>query len=262
MGRIRGVRAGAALLIIGLFSICAEASPIIGLVTTDGSAIVNLHNFLFASTTGVAGVFAVSVPTTQSFSGLAGDNGTITNLNDAVETIGGPGPVSFNDPNWMVFSGPPTNANISFDLQYVAQGDFTSTACTALTPTPGQTCSLPGSPFDLTNNGTPGGSVTGVTISINLSGTAFNTLTGETSHFTGIINNSGQIIDLSTGGQLNTLQQIVAAVEGGDNLQSAYVGAFSATPIGGGGVPEPSTLVLGSLGALLFMVGSFRRKRA
>jgi hypothetical protein len=251
-------RGCAALLMVGLFSICAEASPIVGLVTTDGSATVNLHNFLFASTTGAPGVFTDSVPTTGSFTGLAGDNGAITNLNDAVETIGGlSGTVQFNDPNWMVFSGPP-NANISFDLQQVSQGDFTSTNCGAFPPVAGQTCSLPGSPFDLTNDGTPGGTVTGVTISIAVSGTAINTSTGETSAFTGIINNSGQLIDLNTGGQLNTLQQVVSAVEAGDNINSAYVGAFSAVSTG---VPEPSTIVLGSLGALFLAVGSIRRRK-
>jgi hypothetical protein len=262
MGRIPWVRASATLITIGLCSICAEATPITGLVTTNGSATVNLTQILFASTIGTPGIFSVGVPDTNSFAGLAGDSGTITNLSDTL-TNTGPQPlgVAFSDPNWMVFSGPPTNANISFNLQFINPGDFTITACTALVPLAGQTCSLPNSPFDLTNNGpVPGGTVvTGVGILFSLSGIATNTLTGETSNFTGSLATSGQVLDSTSGAILTTLQQVVASIEAGHNVSASYVGGFSAfTP---GGVPEPSTIVLGSLGALFLMVGSLRRKR-
>jgi hypothetical protein len=238
-------------MMLTLFALCAYPAPIIGLLTTDGTATVNLDNIMFASTTGVAGVFADSLPLTNSFFGLAGDDGTITNLNNGItmQPIG----VSFSDPNWMVLSGPP-NANISFDLTFVTLGDFTTTDC-SLAPLAGQTCSLPGSPFDLTNDGSPGGTVTGVTISLALSGIVTNTLTGETSNFTGILNNSGQVIDATTGLELNTLQQIASAIEAGDNVTAGYTGAFSAVA-----TPEPSTLMLTSLGVLLLAAATFKRK--
>ncbi len=255
-------RSSVALMTLGLLSVCAEATPITGLVTTDGSAVVNLTQILFSSTTGTAGVFAVGIPTTGSFAGLAGDDGTITNLtNNSTNTGPNPVGVAFNDPNWMVFSGPPTNAHISFDLQFIDPGDFTSTACTALTPLAGQTCSLAGSPFDLTNEGpVPGGTtITGVGITFSVSGTATNTLTGETSHFTSGFGNSGQILDSNSGAVLSTLQQVVSSIEAGHSVTAGYTDGSSAVATA---TPEPSTLVFASLGGLFLLLGNIRRKRA
>jgi hypothetical protein len=256
------VRSSVVAATLGLFSICAEATPITGLVTTDGSAVVNLTQILFSSTTGVSGVFAVGIPDTGSFSGLAGDDGTITNLtNNSTNTGPNPVGVAFNDPNWMVFSGPPTNADISFDLQFINPGDFTSTACTALVPLAGQTCTLPGSPFDLTNEGpvVGGSTITAVGITFSVSGTAVNTLTGETSHFTSGFGNSGQVLDATSGAVLTTLQQVVSSIEAGHSVTSGYQDGTSAVA---SGVPEPSTVVFASLGGLFLLLGSLRRKSA
>jgi len=46
----------------------------------------------------------------------------------------------------------------------------------------------------------------------------------------------------------------------GKSITSSQSGTFHATPLAG--VPEPSTIALSSLGVLLLMVGSLRRKRA
>jgi len=91
-----------------------------------------------------------------------------------------------------------------------------------------------------------------------VSGIATNTLTGETSNFTGGLGTNGQVTDATAGATLSTMQQLVAAIEAGHNVSALYVGGFSAIP---SGVPEPSTIVLGSLGVLFLMVGSLRRKR-
>jgi len=249
------VRASVTLMTIGLFSVCANATPITGLINTNGSATVNLTDILFASSSGTAGVFMDDIPATVSFAGLAGDAGAITNLNTVLEPTG----TTFDDPNWMVFSGPP-NANISFDLTFIDAGNDPLGPCTALIPLAGQTCSLPGSPFDLTNEGpVDGGSViTAVGVSFAVSGIAVNTLTNETSDFTGGLGLSGQLLDSTSGATLTTLQQVVASIEAGHNVTGGYTGSFSAFP---SGVPEPSTIVLGSLGALLFIAGSLRRKK-
>jgi PEP-CTERM motif len=262
MGRISGARGSATLITVYLLCICAQASPITGLVSTNGSVTVNLTQLLFASATGTPGIFNVAIPDTGSFSGLAGNSGIITSLSNTLINSG-PEPigVAFSDPNWMVFSGPPTNANISFGLQFINPGVFPVNDCSASIPLASQTCSLPNSPFNLTNNGpVPGGTtVTGVGILFSATGVATNTLTGETSNFTGALSTSGQVLDSTSGAILTTLQQVVASIEAGHNINANYSGGFSAfVP---GGVPEPSTIVLASLGALSLMIGGFRRKR-
>jgi hypothetical protein len=240
--------------IAALFALSpAYGSIISGQVNTVGASSVSLTMIDFFSTVFTAHHFNVSVPVSGSFTGLAGSDGTINDLTNNL-TNTGPQPVGtpFSDPGWMVFLGsvtpPIPNPNIRFDLTFIHAGDFTSTLCNSATPHPGDTCTpFAFSPFDLSNLGTPGGPVTGVAISFSVNGTAVNTLTNETSPFTGAF--STQIPNTS-------LQQVVATVSGGGIVTASYSANFVA------GVPEPSSIFLGSLGIVMLLAGvGFRKFR-
>jgi len=238
--------------IVGLFAFSsAYGSMITGTVNTVGASAVSLTMINFFSTVFSANHFNVSVPVSGSFTALAGTDGTIQNLTNNL-TNTGPQPVgtTFSDPGWMVFlGGGPSlvpDPHIRFDLTFIHAGDFSSALCNSPTPKPGDTCTpFAFSPFDLSNSGTPGGPVTGTAISFSVAGTAVNTLTNETSPFGGTFSTQIQGTDLQT---------VVRNVSNGGTVIASYSANF------GVGIPEPSSIFLGSLGIVMLLAGAGFRK--
>ena len=216
----------------------AYATPISGTVNSTGVAQVNLTSINFLSGTFVPNLFLVSVPVTNSFVGLAGTNGAITNLTNNL-TNTGPQPVGvpFLDPNWMVFSS--ASPVIDFDLTLILPGIDTSAGCGSSAV--GATCTpFFFSPFNLQNT------VTGTSVAFSVAGIARNSLTGEMTPFTG--NFTTQI----TG---QNIPQILATINAGGTITNSYSANFVATA-----VPEPGTILL--FGAGLIGLGLLQRRRA
>ena len=216
----------------------AYATPISGTVNSTGVATVNLTSINFLSGTFVPNLFLVSVPVSNSFTGLAGTTGTISNLTNNI-TNTGPQPVgvSFADPNWMVFSS--ASPLIAFDLTFIAPGIDGSAGCSSSAV--GATCTpFSFSPFNLQNT------ASGTSVAFSVAGNARNVSTGELNPFTG--NFTTQI----TG---QTIPQILAAINAGQSITNSYSANFIVTA-----VPEPGTILL--FGAGLIGLGLLQRRRA
>jgi len=236
------IRASLKAAVLGVLSVAglstAYATPISGVVNTTGVASVNLTSINFLSGTFVPNLFLVSVPVSNSFTGLAGTTGTIANLTNNL-TNTGPQPVgvSFTDPNWMVFSS--ASPLIAFDLTFIAPGIDGTGGCGSSAV--GAVCTpFSFSPFNLQNTST------GTSVAFSVAGNARNSLTGELSPFTG--NFTTQI----TG---QTIPQILATINTGGTVTNSYSANFIVTA-----VPEPGTILL--LGAGLIGLGLLQRRRA
>jgi len=228
--------------VLGVLSFVAlstvYATPIVGTVNTTGVAAVNLTSINFLSGTFVPNLFAVSVPVSGSFTGLAGTTGTINNLTNNI-TNTGPQPVgvSFSDPAWMVFTS--ASPVIDFDLSFIFPGIDGTAGCGSSAI--GATCTpFSFSPFNLQNTST------GTSVAFSVAGNARNSLTGELSPFTG--NFTTQI----TG---QTIPKILATINTGGTVTNSYSANFIVTA-----VPEPGTILL--LGAGLIGLGLLQRRRA
>lgn len=191
--------------------------------------------------TGV-GTFGVD-PFTQSgsFTTVAGTAGTIKDLNLAVQPVG----VPFTLTDWMVFAA---NPNITFTLQLIPAGVFTSAGCSGPAMA-GQNCTpvVPGgSPFNLTNT-----SATSSVVSFKTDGTVTNRATSEVSNFDGTF---------STQFTNQNLQQLLATVGGGGSVQATYSANFILTS-GTTGVPEPATITLSIAGVIFILAGTLRKRR-
>ena len=216
----------------------AYATPISGVVNTTGVASVNLTSINFLSGTFVPNLFLVSVPVSNSFTGLAGTTGTIANLTNNL-TNTGPQPVgaSFTDANWMVFSS--ASPLIAFDLTFIAPGIDGTGGCSSSAI--GATCTpFSFSPFNLQNT------TNGTSVAFSVSGNARNVSTGELTPFTG--NFTTQITS-------QNIPQILATINSGGSIVNSYSANFIAST-----VPEPGTISL--FGAGLIGLGLLQRRRA
>jgi hypothetical protein len=214
------------------------AVPITGILNTTGSVAVTTDMIDFLPTGGGTGDFGVD-PFTQtgSFIPLAGTTGTIKDLSLVDQPVGTP----FTLTDWMVFTASP---NISFTLQSIPVGVFGLADCVAA-PAAGQSCTPPGSPFNLSNT-----SATSSVVSFTTGGLVLNTLTGEVSTFDGTF---------STQFTNQNLQQLLATINGGGAVQATYSANFIVSPTEV--VPEPATITLTLAGGLLVLAGTLRKRK-
>jgi hypothetical protein len=246
---------------LSVFSGSAQATLIIsGIVNTAGLVNVSggpgspggpnngvIMYFSTLATGGVAGFFDLTGGNTGTFAPITQTPGvpagTITNLTNVAEPVG---PAGFAPVNFMNFTG--TNLpTIQFFIDHIPFGSGSPLMCGG-TPTPGQVCTPPGSPFTLTNLGNPGGPVTGVSIAFSVLGFA-----QDSSSPPGPSNRSDLLGAFST--QLpSSLQATIATIASGGTISTSYSANFNTV------VPEPATVSL-CFGSLLVLAAGFAKKR-
>jgi len=223
----------------------AAAAPISGTLS-----ISDFSNGVEITSTDIIwlGLFQVGVPVSGDFSGLVGTTGTELNLNSTLQPVGSTFPnVAPNTTlpgEGVVLAGFLTLTaapNISFDLNYIAPGSFSSVDC-SLAAAAGQTCTLPGTPFNFVNQTATTSSVT-----FALSGFVRNVSTGELSTFTGVY----------TTQFTESFQDVIAQLESTGFIINTYSGTFTATVTP---IPEPATLL--TFGAGSVFLAARKRRRA
>lgn len=131
---------------------------------------------------------------------------------------------------------------LHFNATSVDPGIFGSAQC-ALAPAVGQTCTLPGSPFNLTNVSQ------GSTLSFELNGNFVDLSDGsaDATPYHGIA--TAQFVGKS-------YQQVLASIDGGQGVITSYSASFAPSV-----VPEASSVVMLSAGLLAFGALGWRRSR-
>jgi hypothetical protein len=123
----------------------AQATVITGQLSITGSAIVDEDTIDWTPPATGTGTFNIDpfVGNTGYFASLAGTSGSILDLELAVAPVG----VPINIPNFMTFAADPS---LTFTLTMIPFGPFSPAQCFAA-PAAGQTRTVPGSPFGLSN---------------------------------------------------------------------------------------------------------------
>jgi hypothetical protein len=208
-----------------------------GVLNIAGSVSISFGNIDFYPLGGGSGSFSIFAPETGIFGPLMGSTGSIMDLNNTTEPVGS----TVNVPDFMTFAGAP---NLELTLTELPAGTFSSATCGG-TAASGQTCTPPGTPYDLTNQ-----TATSSTASFTVDGYLTDTNNpGVQTAFTGIF--TTQFEDMS-------FQQVVAAIEGGQTVDASYSATFTAVSTA---TPEPaSMLTMLSGGLLLIGVGAFGKK--
>jgi hypothetical protein len=131
---------------------------------------------------------------------------------------------------------------LHFNATSVDSGIFGSAQC-ALTPAVGQTCTLPGSPFNLINTRE------GSTLSFELNGNFVDLSDGKAdpAPYHGLA--TAQFVGKS-------YQQVLASIDGGQGAITSYSASFAASV-----VPEASSVVILSAGLLAVGALGWRRSR-
>lgn len=206
----------------------AFAAPI-GILNFMGDVSVGMTTIAFTSGMG-ANTFEISSTQEGAFVGLEGDTGNIMDLDSSVQPVG----VPFTFANFMTF---PTAPGLSFQLEFIEPGVFSSATCGG-PAVAGQTCTpFPSSPFNLTNV-TP----TSSTVSFVVRGTAFDSTGGAP--FIGVF--TSQFSD-------QNFQGLLADLETAGSVDASYSANFTT-------VPEPGTLSM-VLGALTMVAFTLARRR-
>ena len=224
-----------ALGFLGMLSmpLAANAALVTGTLNFTGTAQISLGTIGF-----LENIYFINPPAGaqvggfQAFEGTQGDIQNITNPPDAT------GPL--NVPLFMTFNVAP---NLSITLTFLFPGIDGSAGCSATPPAAGQQCTpnLPAmAPYNLQNT-----SATSSTASFNILGTEVDTTTGNTIAVTG---------EFSTVFTSMNFQQVLATVEGGGTVTTAFAGQLAT-------VPEPSTLVELMLGLGVIGISVASRKR-
>jgi hypothetical protein len=168
---------------------------------------------------------------TGTFAGIAGTAGTLLDLEDDFAPSGTP----FSLANFLQLSALP---GVVFTATTLPLGSGTPAGCTS---NPGDVCTIPGSPFTITN-------LTSTSSSVAL--TIFGTVddgSGTPGNFIGAF--STQFDDLSAAG-------ILAAIAANGWVESSHSADFTITPI-----PEPSSAVMFGAGVLLLLTSYGLRRR-
>ncbi len=209
-----------------------------GVLNIAGSVAISFGSIDFYPIGGGSGTFSIFAPETGIFGPLMGTTGTAMDLNNTMEPVG----TTVNVPDFMTFAGAP---NLEMTLTELPAGTFSSSTCGG-TAAAGQTCTPPGTPYDLTNQ-TASSSTASFTVDGYLTDT---NNPGVQTPFTGIF--TTQFEDMS-------FQQVIAAIESNQTVDASYSATFTATSTTA--TPEPaSMLTMLSGGLLLIGVGTFGKK--
>jgi hypothetical protein len=219
----------------------ASASLITGILNATGTAEISSGSISFVSSMGST-LFINNPAAGQGggFTALAGTTGNIMNITDPPDATG-----PLNVPNFVTFASAP---NITFTLTFLSPGIDGAAGCSAAPPAAGQRCTpdMPAqSPFNLQNT-----SASTSTASFNIQGTEVDSITGDTIQITGTF---------TTPFTTQNFQHILATVEGGGTVVTAFSAQFAT-------VPEPGTWIelmigLGSVGIGASSYGKKLRKK-
>ena len=214
----------------------AFAGPIndSGTLNIAGSVEISFGSIDFYPVGGGSGTVSIFAPETGVFGGLTGTTGTILDLNNTTEPVGG----TVSVPDFMTFAAAP---NLSITLTELAAGTFPAGQCATLPAKAGQTCTVPGTPYDLTNQ-----TATSSTASFTVSGYLLDTNNpGVETLYTGIFTTQFENMNY---------QQVIKAIDTGGKVDASYSASFVSTVA----TPEPaSMLTMLSGGLLLIGVGVF-----
>lgn len=148
---------------------------------------------------------------------------------------------SIDVPNWLTITPSLFNNTlpaITFDLTFLPVGVFSPGDCGAA-PAPGQTCTPPGSNFNLQNTGT------GFTAAFDVMGTT-HFLDGSTGAFTGTFTST-------VNGE--SYQQALATILSGGTVTETYAASFNLSAI-----PEPPFMAgFAALGLVLSAIAFYRK---
>jgi hypothetical protein len=224
--------------VLGLLTLPAGATIITGELNIIGGVRVDADEIDFLPLNGGTGAI-IADPFTQEgyFTAVAGQPGTIKDLNVTTQPVG----VPFSLPDFITFAGLP---GFTMTLEFIDPGSFSSADCGA-PPAAGQTCTpiLPVgvSPYNLSNLTADSSSV-----SFNVRGFATDGSGDPVSPFVGTF--TTQFSDQS-------LQELLATIEGGGSIDAAFSANFTFTPI-----PEPSTIAMVLIGGVAVVLGARRRR--
>jgi hypothetical protein len=207
------------------------------ILSTTGSVEVTAGSIAFYPLGGNAGDFNVGPPDTGIFATLPGTSGMIMNLSSVNEPIN----TIVNVPDFMTFTGDP---GLSFTLTELLGG--TLGACPGPPPLAGQSCTPPGTPYNLTNltptSSTAGFSIVGYVVN--------SAQPGVQTPFSGIF---------TTQFANESLQQVLASITTGGTADATYSAQFITSPVVG--TPEPGTMLTFLAGGILMLgIGTFGKK--
>ena len=180
-------------------------------------------------------LFDITTASTGSFAALAGTTATVHDLDNAIEPTG----VTVSLPHFITFAAQPL---WDITLTEVLPGVFGTAQCT-LAAAPGQSCTPPGSPFNLTNE-----SGNQVAVSFSYLGRASDGL----GNFTNV---SGTF---QTTFSNTTYQAILAVLQGGGAVVTGGTGTLGATAAA---IPEPGSTSLALIGGALLLISAVSRRK-
>jgi hypothetical protein len=226
------------------------AAPITGILNITGSVIVSAANIDWYPPTGpLNGTFTTKSPGTNYFSGLFSAVPESPYAGSSLDLNAPPGPVPGFLSNFHGVGMPAEYTDLSFNLSNIVMP--TSPACLDNTDyAAGQSCTF--GVFLLTQGNT------GVVVKLEVAG-HFVDLTfgdnGTLNNATGIYTTQGDLLVRETGMTVNTIRQVVDAINRQQHIDSSYSASYSANA-----VPEPATLLTFGLGTAALAV--HRRRRA
>lgn len=225
--------------VIAMGCVPAFAGPIddSGSLSIVGSVQISFGSIDFYPIGQGTGTFDIFAPETGIFGPLLGTSGTIMDMNNTTEPVGS----MVNVPDFMTFAAAP---NLSITLTELPAGTFSSAGCDLNgTPQAGQTCTVAGTPYDLTNQ-----TANSSTASFTVDGYLVDTNNpGVETAYTGIFTTQFS----------ESYQQVVNTILNGGVVDASYSGVFTTNVA----TPEPaSMLTMLSGGLLLIGVAVFGKK--
>ena len=231
-------------LIAGLLAtfLCGNAlATIVGTFNIFGNVTITPTTITWTSITNTANQTTISSGgLTGIYSGLGNTTATIHGLNAAVEPVG----VTFPLQPFISFDANPALSSLL--INFIFAGIYPSAQCGASPAAVGQTCTLPGSPFNFVNNPPPAPAGPQATMTWAASGVTADGLDTWFGNFTS---------------QFSTpFQTVLAGLANTGSITNTYSATIT-VETASTSVPEPSTVTLMVL-ALMSMLFFLRRRDA